>query len=67
MDKSENSTTEHIRSEFMCVKWFYLWVCLGFRISPEVCVAQKDMASRLFISKKGVESETDSVFLTWKL
>ena len=40
---------------------------LGFRISPEVCAAQMYMASRLFISGKGVESETDGVFLTWKL
>ena len=40
---------------------------LGLRISPEVCAAQKDMVSRLFMSEKGVESKTEAVFLTWKL
>ena len=38
-----------------------------FRISPEVCAAHKDMVCKLFISEKGVESETEGVFLTWKL
>ena len=37
---------------------------LDFRISSEAYAAHKNMVSRLFMSEKGVESETEGVFLT---
>ena len=68
MDKTENSRTEHSFLLNPCVlNDFTCGSALDFRISFEVYAAHKDMVSRLFMSEKGVESETGGVFLTWKI